>query len=72
MEKGDARYLPLFGEIPNEVIIKKTLQIGQLEQIALMTIIRGRRTLEQQKFLLHPRLLPSMSSRSPCRFSTRD
>ena len=42
----DARYLPVFGEIPNEVVIKKTLQSGQLEKIALMTVLRGRLTLD--------------------------
>ena len=38
----DANYVPVFGEIPQKVVVKKVLQSGQLEQIALMTVLRGR------------------------------
>ena len=42
----DANYVPVFGEIPQKVVVKKVLQSGQLEQIALMTVLRGRLTLD--------------------------
>ena len=36
----------VFGEIHQKVVVKKVLQSGQLEQIALMTVLRGRLTLD--------------------------
>ena len=42
----DANYVPVFGEIPQNVVVKKVLQSGQVKQIALMIVLRGRLTLD--------------------------
>ena len=39
-------YIPVFDEMKEKCIIKKTLPTGHKEQIALLTIIEGRPTLE--------------------------
>ena len=39
-------YLPVFGEIDGKVLIKKRGQKGSLEQVATMSVSRGRLTLD--------------------------
>ena len=42
----DKGYLPIFGEIDGKVLIKKVVQGGSLEQVATMSVHRGRLTLD--------------------------
>ena len=42
----DADFVPLFKEIPGKVVLKETTSMGQMQQIAIMTICKGRLTLE--------------------------
>ena len=42
----DKGYLPVFGDIDGKVLIKKMGQEGSLEQVATMSVHRGRLTLD--------------------------
>ena len=56
----DANYVPVFGEIPQKVVVKKVLQIGQPEQIALMTALQGRLTLYRTLAITSLPTIPSV------------
>ena len=57
-----ANCIPMFGEIQDKCIIKKILQHGKQEQIALMDITNGRLTLECDMAPRTPGTLPSTST----------
>ena len=42
----DMGYLPVYGEVPNKCVIKKVAADGSLTQVATMTIVKGRSTLD--------------------------
>ena len=41
-----ADFVPVFKEIPGKVMLKETMSTGQVQQIAIMTICKGRLTLD--------------------------
>ena len=42
----DMGYLLVYGEVPNKCVIKKVAADGTLTQVATMTIVKGRSTLD--------------------------
>ena len=48
----DKGYSPAFGEIDGKVLIKKKGQKGSLEQVATMSVSRGRLTLDCRQVML--------------------
>ena len=42
----DMGYLPVYGEVPNKCVIKKVAADRTLTQVATMTVVKGRSTLD--------------------------